>query len=642
MPYVSFSLKYRPRRFDDVIGQQHVARTLKNAIASDRVGHAYLFTGPRGTGKTSTARIFAAALNCESGPTADPCGTCSMCNAIIAGNAMDVIEMDAASNRGIDDIRDLREKVKFAPAEGRYKIYILDEAHQLTPDANNALLKTLEEPPAHVVFMLLTTEAHKIIPTIMSRCQHFDFRAITMADIVTGLRRIATEEGIGVDDTALMAIADAADGAMRDAQSIFDQIVAYAGQTVTVEVVNEVLGVTDRGLLSGLTDRVLAGDVAGCFDLIEHAIAEGKDLVRMVADLALYMRDLLRLELASTPEQGLRMSVKPTEQMRAQAQAFGGDRLLEAINTLAGLRNQLGRASQQVLLVEVALAQLCRPEASAKRAPARRAEKPAARPAPPPQPPEHSVVETPPVAVPADEPAAVPEPATPAPDAPHPPATEPEARAARPHPVPVPEGGPDTATVCANWERVLEELKRMGHMPISGILGGGQIVDCSDGKVVVGFAAEFHYGRIENSYKALVEEALATTFGSPLSLECRLFGGQEELDAACGTVAAQAEPPAEGAAAGGATEPVAGAAAQVEPRASTAPETAVPHPTTPPEQFEQAPVPVQPPDTEPAAAPEPEEPLSQDQAVAQTLRLFDGSTEITDDDGDEEDEEEDS
>ncbi len=636
MPYVSFSLKYRPRRFDDVIGQQHVARTLKNAIANNRVGHAYLFTGPRGTGKTSTARIFAAALNCENGPTADPCGTCSMCNAVIAGNAMDVIEMDAASNRGIDDIRDLREKVKFAPAEGRYKIYILDEAHQLTDAANNALLKTLEEPPAHVVFMLLTTEAHKIIPTIMSRCQHFDFRAITMADIVTGLRRIATEEGISIDDTALMAIADAADGAMRDAQSIFDQIVAYAGQTVTVEVVNEVLGVTDRGLLSGLTDCVVAGDVAGCFDLVEQAIADGRDLVRMVEDLTLYMRDLLRLELAADAEHGLRTSAQATEQMRAQARTLGADRLLDAINTLAGLRSQLSKSSQQVLLVEVALAQLCRPETAAKRAPSRKAEKPA--PAPQPQSQERPEPPAPPV----DEPAPQPAPQPPA----QPPA-EPAPPAPRPQPVVLPEGGLDFATICDNWERVHEELKRMGHVPVSGMLNGAEIVDFSDGRVVLGFCAEFAHGRFESVYKGLVEDALECTFGTPVHLECRLFGSQQELEASCRPREARDEAQPEPASAGP-TE-IEESAVAPEPDTLTPPQPvppdAAPATDTPPEPVpimasaepEQAPALAQPPDAAPVAAPEPEKPLSQEQAVAQTLRLFEGSSEMADD-GDEEEE----
>lgn len=646
MPYVSFSLKYRPRRFDDVIGQQHVARTLKNAIANNRVGHAYLFTGPRGTGKTSTARIFAAALNCENGPTPEPCGTCSMCNAVIAGNAMDVIEMDAASNRGIDDIRDLREKVKFAPAEGRYKIYILDEAHQLTDAANNALLKTLEEPPAHVVFMLLTTEAHKIIPTIMSRCQHFDFRAITMADIVTGLRRIATEEGISTDDTALMAIADAADGAMRDAQSIFDQIVAYAGQTVTVEVVNEVLGVTDRGLLSGLTDFVVAGDVAGCFDLVEQAIADGRDLVRMVEDLTLYMRDLLRLELAADPEHGLRTSAQATEQMRAQANTLGADRLLDAINTLAGLRSQLSKSSQQVLLVEVALAQLCRPATATKRAPSHKAEKPAPvpqpqrqeRPEPPPAPPAPPVDESGP---------------QPAPQPPAQPPAQSEPPAPRPQPVVLPEGGLDFATVCDNWERVHEELRRADHMSVSGMLRGAQIVDFSDGRVVLGFSAEFPHGRFESIYKELVEDALGCTFGTPVHLECRLFGSQQELDASCRPREAgddaQLEPtsadPTEAKEPAVAPEPDASAPSQTTHAEEPAPTASAPATDTPPEPVpttvaaepEPTPAPLQPPDTEPVAAPEPEEPLSQEQAVAQTLRLFEGSSEMSDD-GDEDEE----
>ncbi len=580
MPYVSFSLKYRPKRFDDVVGQQHVAKTLKNALANDRVAHAYLFTGPRGTGKTSTARILAAALNCVNGPTPEPCGECDMCRAIIAGNAMDVIEMDAGSTRGIDDIRNLREKVKFAPAEGRYKIYILDEAHQLTLDANNALLKTLEEPPKHVVFLLLTTEAHKIIPTILSRCQHFEFRTITLADIVGALRRIADEEHIVVDDAALLAIAHAADGAMRDAQSIFDQIVAYSEGAVDIAVVNEVLGVTERKLLSRVTDEIIAGNVAACFASVDQAIAEGKDLVRMVEDLTIYLRDLLRLQVGSDAPEALRMSAEATEEMRNQAQALGEERLLAAVKALAELQSQLKRSSQHALLVEVALAALCRPAQTAERpAIASRAEAAATRPRPAAQAP------------------------APTPEA----AAKPKKARTRP---PVVDAGVDLhlSAIAANWDQMTDELKRMGHMPVSAILREGRPIAFEADTITVGFQTEFHVGRIQEGYKSLVEQAASQLFGRQLQIKCEFFDDPEDFSRSVQAASGASGPPAGSDAAPDSSElPPTDADRESKPAAAAQaePETAL-------EQGDEV-------------------PLTADRAVAQTLDLFSGSTEITDD-----------
>ena len=594
MSYVSFSLKYRPRSFDDVIGQQHVAQTLKNALANDRVTHAYLLTGPRGTGKTTTARILAAALNCEHGPTPDPCGECDMCKAIIAGNAMDVIEMDAASNRGIDDIRELREKVKFAPAVGRYKVYILDEAHMLTTEANNALLKTLEEPPAHVVFILLTTEFNKIIPTILSRCQHFQLRSIALRDIIEGLRGLADKEKIEVDDAALAAMADAADGAMRDAQSIFDQVVAYADGAISLEVVNEVLGVTDRELLSRITDQIVAADVAGCFGGVDTAIAEGKDLVRLVADLTVYMRDLLRLQIGGEAVEGLRMSTEGTEEMLAQCQALGEERLLDAVGSLAELQSRLKRSSQHGLLVEVGLAQLCRPPATAQPAAQR----------PPAQQQERGQ---------AAEPA---QRATPTP-------------AARPAAGPIVAGDkPLTLPLIAdNWEQMRGELNRMGHMPLTSMMEGTAPVALEGNALTIGFATQFNFARVEDTYKETIAEAASRLFGRPLQIACRLFGSAEELAQAVkaarqGIAQPAPESEAEGQAGGQVEDPV-----EETPR-ETAEETAEIESSVAASGSEGEATVAQ--DVAPVAT---EAPPTADEAVAQTLSLFPGSAELT---GDEE------
>jgi DNA polymerase III subunit gamma/tau len=590
MSYVSFSLKYRPRNFDDVIGQQHVAKTLKNALANDRVAHAYLLTGPRGTGKTTTARILAAALNCEHGPTPDPCGTCDMCKSIIAGNAMDVIEMDAASNRGIDDIRELREKVKFAPATGRYKVYILDEAHMLTTDANNALLKTLEEPPSHVIFVLLTTELNKIIPTILSRCQHFQLRSIALGNIVDVLRSIADKEKISVADAALTAIAHAADGALRDAQSIFDQVVAYADGDITLEVVNEVLGVTDRQLLSRITDRIVAADVAGCFSCVDTAIAEGRDLVRLVEDLTVYMRDLLRLQIGGEAAESLRTSSEATEEMRSQCQALGEQRLLAAVGSLAELQSQLKRSSQHALLVEIGLAELCEPAATTTAAAT-------AQPAQQQPPPAHQ-----------DKRGQAVQPAQQATQA----ATETPAGTQ-----PVATDEPlNLSLIAAHWTEMPAEFNRMGNASLNAMMQDQDMspVALTGNTLTVGFVNEFRFSRVETAYKDAVEAAASRLFGRPLQVTCRLFESTDELtQAADAARQGSVQPPPENEA-----QP---------PAEETAEETAeVETPMAASDTEGEAPT------EQDLAAADSAAPTTGDEAVAQTLTLFPGSTELTGDD----------
>ena len=361
MAYIALYRKWRPHTFRDLVGQDHISRTLSQAITSGRIGHAYLFSGPRGTGKTSTAKILAMALNCKEGPTPDPCGKCESCQRIMDGSAMDVFEIDAASNRGIDEIRGLRETVKFAPAEGRYKVYIIDEVHMLTAEAFNALLKTLEEPPAHVVFILATTEAHKVPPTIQSRCQRFDFRRITVGEIQGRLRYICDQMKTEADDKALELIALQADGGLRDALSILDQCISLSDGRVTEAQVQEMLGLVGHSWIYRMTEALAAGKAQDVLNLVAELLRDGKDLRQIVAELELHLRSLMIYQAAGTVE-GLDLYAEPEDVLKKQATFWPGETIMQMLARLHETTQELRWSPQPRITVEIALLALCKGE----------------------------------------------------------------------------------------------------------------------------------------------------------------------------------------------------------------------------------------------------------------------------------------
>jgi DNA polymerase-3 subunit gamma/tau len=352
--YEVFARKYRPQTFDDLVGQTHVSRTLKNAVAQNRLANAYLFVGPRGVGKTSTARILAKSLNCIKGPTVTPCGVCDNCREIAAGNSLDVIEIDGASNNSVEDVRQLRENVRYAPAKGRYKIYLIDEVHMLSTPAFNALLKTLEEPPSHVKFIFATTEPQKVLPTILSRCQRFDLHRIPANLITQHLQVIAKKEKIKLESAAAHSIARGAEGGLRDAESMLDQLVAFCGEKITESDVLNVFGFTSEQTVIDLTGRILRGETPEAIDLLHEQCEAGKDMMRLMADLIAYVRDLLVFK--AKPD-ALKEDVDPDVQksLAAHAELISTDRLLELIDQFAAAEGRMKWAPNKKLHFEVAI-----------------------------------------------------------------------------------------------------------------------------------------------------------------------------------------------------------------------------------------------------------------------------------------------
>jgi len=364
MSYQVLALKYRPLRFEDVIAQEHVTRTLARAVETGRVAHGYLFTGPRGTGKTTTARILAKALNCEKGPTPTPCNECSICKEITAGSSLDVLEIDAASNTGVDDVRTLRENIRYLPTSGKKRVFIIDEVHRLSGSAFDALLKTLEEPPDHAVFIFATTEPNKVPQTILSRTQRYDLRRVKTTDLAAHLEKLAKLEGIEIEQEALFLIARKGEGSVRDSMSLLDQMIALADGPITRELTATTLGIVDRQLFVDLMEIIAGGNSQPVFDMVQNLFDSGADITEFVVDFIDYIRNLLVQKSSNEPDKILEVSSAEKEALVRQVTYFTEADLLRMIQILSDLLRQLKNGYDERIFLEICLVRLARMESS--------------------------------------------------------------------------------------------------------------------------------------------------------------------------------------------------------------------------------------------------------------------------------------
>jgi len=502
MSYLVLARKWRPQTFEEVVGQEHVTTTLRNAIRTGRIAHAYLFAGSRGVGKTTTARILAKALNCSQGPAEEPCNQCASCHEITGSRSLDVAEIDGASNRGIDEIRDLRENVKYTPTQGKYKVYIIDEVHMLTKEAFNALLKTLEEPPAHVIFIFATTEAGKVPMTILSRCQRFDFRRIEPDRIVAHLTKMLEGGPIRADQECLYLVSQKADGSLRDSISLLDQLISYGGDRITAQDVRQVLGLVDEALFFRAVELVRARDRAGILTLIDEVSAGGYDLQEYALGLLAHLRKLLFISagagegpLAAAPAEG-------RQRYLDQAAGFDDRDLLRMIRILVEAESAMKRSSQGRLILEVACVRLCSLDSTVSieellrqlgggEGPEGQPPKPRSQPRPQPEAPTRT--------------------------APSAPSEQIAAQAA--------QGSPPAGDFQDLWQKLLAGVKEV-NMILGTCLESARPVGVSDGKLVLSFAgpqASFSIAKLEGKQdQALIEQQAERLWGQRLKVSCHL------------------------------------------------------------------------------------------------------------------------
>ena len=562
--------RHRPRTFADMVGQEQVVRTLSHAITRGRVHHAYLFVGSRGTGKTSTAKILAASLNCEHGPTVTPCGVCESCVSIASATSMDVIEMDAASNNSVDDIRDLRERVAYAPLSGRHKVYILDEAHMLSPQAWNAFLKTLEEPPPRTIFVLATTEAQKVLPTVVDRCHRFDFGRPTVEQVARVVGRVAATEQIEIEPPAIALIARHATGSFRDALGTLEQLLAYAdeGERISSADVLAVLGVADAEQLFEALDAVIAHDPAAALRAAATLTGSGRDPGQILRDLEIHGRELLAAKMLNEVPQELRVTPERDERLLAQAGALAGTDVVRLLDLVSAALEATANGAQARIQLELVLIKAAAPEvdpsAAALLARIERLEAALAGSRPAPAAPSNgaapAAVAPPlaeaaasPVAAPADSTPAAPAPAEPAPAAPGPevptpgpvppgpvppgPSTPDPSGAPLPAaadaPAPVAPGPPELQTVAACWPAVLDVVRRDNEM-LAALLADARPVALHNQAVTVAFPAgkAFLKRKAEqDDYRRATAEALRSVIGTTLALRYELSEEAEPIEA---------------------------------------------------------------------------------------------------------------
>jgi DNA polymerase-3 subunit gamma/tau len=521
--------RHRPRTFSDFVGQEQVVRTLSNAITRGKVHHAYLFVGSRGTGKTSTAKTFAACLNCDRGPTPDPCGVCESCVSIANATSLDVIEMDAASNNSVDDIRDLRERVAYAPVSGRHKVYILDEAHMLSPQAWNAFLKTLEEPPPRTIFVLATTEAQKILPTVVDRCHRFDFGRPTVEQVAKVVGRVAVEEQIAIEPAAVALIARHATGSFRDALGTLEQLSTYAGdETIAAHDVLAVLGVADAEQLFEALDAVVAHDPAAALRIAARLTGSGRDPGQILRDLEMHGRELLAVQVLGEVPEELRITPERDERLQAQAQALAETDAVRLLDLVAAALEATANGAQARIQLELVLIKAAAPEvdpstaallARIERLESALAGGPGAAPRVAPAPPAQAAPAPQPAPAPvADQTAAAPP--TGAPEtAAAPPTGAPETAAAPPH-----DGPPELKTVAACWPAVIDVVRQENQM-LAALLADARPVSLTGHDVTIAFPAgkAFLKRKAEqDDYRRATAEALRSVVGTMLKLRYEL------------------------------------------------------------------------------------------------------------------------